>query len=88
MQTDTETVEEVKQLCGAVKFAPLKGVKLNEALEGKIDPETKKYCNEKNKDKIVVVNIESTPALENLDDILKVEGLDAVLIGPHDLTTR
>lgn len=83
----TETVDEVKQLVGAVKLAPLKGVKLNEALEGNIDPVTKKYCYEKNKDKIVVVNIESVPAMENLDDILKVEGLDAVLIGPHDLTT-
>ncbi|MDP6451332.1 MAG: aldolase/citrate lyase family protein, partial [Lentisphaeria bacterium] len=33
-----------------------------------------------------IANIESVQAMENLDDILQVPGLDAVLIGPHDLT--
>ena len=37
-------------------------------------------------DKILIANIESTPALENLDAICSVAGLDAVLIGPHDLS--
>jgi 2-keto-3-deoxy-L-rhamnonate aldolase RhmA len=32
------------------------------------------------------VNIESVPAIENLNQILSVPGLDAVIIGPHDLS--
>ena len=39
-------------------------------------------------DNIFIVNIESSPAIDALDEILAVEGLDAVLIGPHDLTTN
>jgi 4-hydroxy-2-oxoheptanedioate aldolase len=34
----------------------------------------------------LIANIESVPALENLHDICSVRGLDAVLIGPHDLS--
>jgi 2-dehydro-3-deoxyglucarate aldolase len=35
---------------------------------------------------IVVAIIESTNAIDNLDSILKVKGLDAILIGPYDLS--
>ena len=36
---------------------------------------------------ILVINIESRPAMENLDALVSVEGVDAVLIGPHDLSS-
>jgi 2-keto-3-deoxy-L-rhamnonate aldolase RhmA len=39
-----------------------------------------------NRDSLLVVNIESTPALECLDEILAVPGVDVALIGPHDLS--
>ena len=42
----------------------------------------------RNSNNIAIVNIESHPALDALDDMLDVEGLDAVLIGPNDLTTN
>jgi 4-hydroxy-2-oxoheptanedioate aldolase len=41
---------------------------------------------ERNGDKILIINIESVPAIDHLDEICSVEGLDAVLIGPHDLS--
>ncbi len=40
----------------------------------------------KNGDRILIANIESVPAIENLHEICSVSGLDAVLIGPHDLS--
>ena len=33
-----------------------------------------------------MINIESVPAIERLDEILEVGGVDAVVVGPHDLT--
>ena len=30
--------------------------------------------------------IESVPAIENLENILKVEGIDAIFVGPNDLS--
>jgi len=35
---------------------------------------------------LLVAMIEHIKSLDNLDDILKVEGLDAILIGPYDLS--
>lgn len=46
----------------------------------------RRYLEARNAASILVANIESTPALENLDSILSVPGLDAVLVGPHDLS--
>ena len=37
-------------------------------------------------DPILVAMIESLNAVNNLEEILKVEGLDAILIGPYDLS--
>ena len=44
------------------------------------------YLEQRNGDKILIANIESVPAIENLPEICSVPGLDAVLIGPHDLS--
>jgi 4-hydroxy-2-oxoheptanedioate aldolase len=83
-----ETVEEVYKLVGAVKYSPLKGRKLNNILTKTSPPERKleRYLQNHNEEKSLIVNIESLPAIEALEDILAVEGLDAILVGPHDLS--
>lgn len=82
-----ESVDEVRSLAGAVKFRPLKGQRLEQALDGaELEPPLQAFLDEYNSSNVLIVNIESTPAIENLDEILSVPGLDAVLIGPHDLS--
>src|SRR4051794_34392652 len=83
-----ETADQVRGLVGAVKLRPLKGRRLQEALRdpGSMEPELRTYLEQRNGDRILIANIESVPAIENLDDICSVPGLDAVLIGPHDLS--
>jgi len=83
-----ETANQVRALAGAVKYKPLKGVRLQTALDdpNSLEPELRQYLEQQNADHFLVVNIESRPALENLDAILAVDELDAVLIGPHDLS--
>lgn len=85
-----ETVEQVRAHVGAVKYRPLKGARLTNHLTGEapLEPELSETLLARNENNIAIVNIESIPALEALDDILAVEGLDAVLIGPNDLTTN
>lgn len=85
-----ETVEQTRAHVGAVRYRPLKGEKLYKHLSGEapLEPELKDYLLSRNENNIAIVNIESIAALEALDDILDVEGLDAVLIGPNDLTTN
>jgi 4-hydroxy-2-oxoheptanedioate aldolase len=83
-----ETPEQAAALVGAVKLRPLKGKRLAEALRDRktLQPELREYLEKRNGDKILIANIESVPAIENLHAICSVEGIDAVLIGPHDLS--
>ena len=79
--------DQVQALKGATKLRPLKGKKLERALQGKpIESELESYIKTNNRGNGLVINIESTDAMENLDDLLSVQGVDAVLIGPHDLS--
>ncbi|MDD9269571.1 HpcH/HpaI aldolase/citrate lyase family protein [Paenibacillus sp. GCM10023248] len=83
-----ETPEQVQALRGAVKLRPIKGKKLGNILsetDKPVEP-LKSYLEEFNSGNILIVNIESGPALEALDEILQVPQLDGVLIGPHDLS--
>lgn len=83
-----ESAEQVKTLGGAVKFGPLKGERLRAALDGEIElePELVDYLAERNANKALFINIESAPALQNLDEILRLPYIDCVLVGPHDLS--
>jgi 4-hydroxy-2-oxoheptanedioate aldolase len=83
-----ETADQARALVGAVKLRPLKGQRLAEALRDPktLEPELADYLAKRNGDKILIANIESVPAIENLRDICSVPGVDAVLIGPHDLS--
>jgi 2-keto-3-deoxy-L-rhamnonate aldolase RhmA len=82
-----ETAEQVRSLVGAVKCRPLKGKRLKEMLAGKpAEPTLQRYLDKHNAQNVLIVNVESVPAVEALDEILAVPGLDGVLIGPHDLS--
>ena len=82
-----EEAENVRRLAAAIRLRPLKGRRLRSVMEGEALPaELDKYLDRFNKDKVLIANIESLAAIENLDEIVRVPGLDAVLIGPHDLT--
>jgi 4-hydroxy-2-oxoheptanedioate aldolase len=82
-----ETAQQVQTLRGAVKLRPIKGQRLHQMLDGApVEPELESYLNSNASDRLLIVNIESVPAINALDEILAVPGLDAVLIGPHDLS--
>ncbi|WP_461091632.1 HpcH/HpaI aldolase family protein [Spirosoma gilvum] len=83
-----ESVEQVQTLVGATKYRPLKGEKLAAYLNGTdtLSPEMADYIAAYNADHLCIANIESVPAMNRLDEMLSVPGLDAVFIGPHDLS--
>ena len=85
-----EDVNEIKDLVGATKYRPLKGEKLRQILDGGIQPtaELHDYLEHYNTGNLCITNIESMPAVEKLDDLLSIDGLDAVFIGPHDLSVN
>ena len=83
-----ETPEQVRKLSGAVKLRPVKGAVLEGTVSGasRLPGDTADYVAARNAGNVLVINIESTPALANLDAILSVPGVDAVQVGPHDLS--
>ncbi|MBC8450004.1 MAG: aldolase [Chloroflexi bacterium] len=83
-----ESTDQVRRLVGAVKYRPLKGAALHAALgEGEFpSPETATYLQTLNEDSVLIIMIESPAGVANLPDLLTIEGVDGVLIGPHDFS--
>ena len=82
-----ETAAEVRTLLAAVKYRPLKGERLRGVLEGTVTLSSKEeaYFQRYNDGNLVILNIESRAAADNLEALL-LPGVDAVFIGPHDLS--
>ena len=83
-----ETVAQVKEVVAAAKWRPLKGELAEKAVEtGELPSQaTKEYLENRNRNNVCIIGIESVPAISNLEDILKVDGIDAVFVGPNDLS--
>lgn len=78
-----ETVADVEACVRAAKYPP-DGLRSWGPYRGKLVAEGD--YTERSKDwTFLSVQLETRAAMDNLDDILKVEGLDMVLVGPNDL---
>lgn len=80
------TREDAEQAVGAVKYPPqgFRGVGLARAQSYGADFEGYRKWNET--ESIVIVQIEHIKAVENMEAILSVEGVDAFIIGPYDIS--
>ncbi len=85
-----EDVEEVKRLAAAAIYRPLKGKVLDRVLATGKWPskKTQDYVANKNADTVFIPMIESVPAIENLDGICSIPGIDALFVGPGDMTAN
>ncbi|MCF6197591.1 MAG: aldolase/citrate lyase family protein [Emcibacter sp.] len=84
-----ETVEEVSEIVRAARLRPMKGRFADRAMTTREFPgdKTRDHLAEFNAGHVVMIGIESIPAVENLEAILDVGGIDVVFIGPADLST-
>jgi len=81
-----ETADQLREIRDASRWPPAgkRGVGFSRAnLFGKF---FEKY-NEEAQKPLLIAMVESARAVENLKEILAVEGLDAILIGPYDLSS-
>ncbi len=83
------TKAEVENVVRSVRYRPvgrrgLAGVRANSwGMWGPLA----EYVEEANRQNLVIVQIETLEAVENLKEILTVPGIDIVFIGPNDLST-
>jgi len=80
------TAEEAHKAVDAVKYSPegKRSFGLGRAHKFGLNFDT--YIQEINQMSIVVIQIEHKDAIANLDNILAVPGIDAIIIGPYDLS--
>jgi 4-hydroxy-2-oxoheptanedioate aldolase len=83
-----ETAAQVSAVVNAARLRPLKGILHERARAGDGFPSeaTERYLARRNANCVVIVGIESVPAVDNLEAILDVPGVDAIFIGPNDLS--
>ena len=66
-----ETMQQVDDLRGAVKHRPLKGGRLRDRLDGQsVNGTIDNYIKERNANNVLILNIESQPAIDALDEIV------------------
>lgn len=89
MLPNVETREEAEKLVEYSKYAPLgnRGVSLVRPATG-FEPiaDSAEYMKKVNEETLLIIQIESPNASENVDKLLAVEGIDAAFIGPNDLS--
>jgi len=80
------SAEQARQIIRYSKYAPegSRGVGIGRAHAYGINFED--YLQRANTDTAIILQAESRRAIENINDIVKVPGIDAILIGPYDLS--
>jgi len=83
---NVNSADEAQEAVANTKYPPLgkRGVGLARAQRYGLEFE--KYKNWTNRNSIVVVQIEHIKAVDNLEEILQADGVDASIIGPYDLS--
>jgi len=87
MMPGLETVEEVKMLVDSVKYAPLgrRGLGFSRASGHAPSPD---YITFSNEETMVIIQFEDTGLLPIFPELCAVEGLDACVVGPRDLSNN
>jgi 2-keto-3-deoxy-L-rhamnonate aldolase RhmA len=83
-----ETADDVKLIVNSCKYAPEgeRGLSMSNIHLAHRRVTSREYVEWSNANTLVVVQPETQRALDNIDHILAVPGVDAVMIGPNDLS--
>lgn len=80
------TGAQAQEVVDAVKYPPHGKRGVGFAPSNAYGRDLADHLAEEHEKSVVVVQIEHVEALENIDDILSVTGVDAAMIGPYDLS--
>jgi 2-keto-3-deoxy-L-rhamnonate aldolase RhmA len=80
------SVDHAKRIVQSAKYAPLGQRGLGIARAHRYGLKVREYMQTANDDVAVIVQAEHRDAVANIREIVKVNGVDGVLIGPYDLS--
>jgi 2-dehydro-3-deoxyglucarate aldolase/4-hydroxy-2-oxoheptanedioate aldolase len=85
---NVETAEQARAIVRAVKYAPLgeRGLGLTAAHSDFRTPKASEYLPFRNKDTLIIAQVETVKGVENCEEIAAVEGIDVLAVGNNDLT--
>lgn len=85
---NTESAEQAKMLVDCTKYAPMghRGVSLSRPHTDFAKVDGREYMARANEENILLCQIESRVGVAHIDEIMAVDGIDAALIGPNDMT--
>jgi len=83
-----ETAEQAEAIIQSVKYPPegKRGCALSMAHTDYGAVERKEYVSRANEELLLILQIESRAAVENISEVASVRGFDAFVIGPNDLS--
>jgi 2-keto-3-deoxy-L-rhamnonate aldolase RhmA len=80
------SADQARRIVQSAKYAPVGQRGLGIARAHRYGLKVREYMQTANDDTAVIVQAEHRDAVANIDAIVKVEGVDGVLIGPYDLS--
>jgi len=83
-----ETPEEVRHILDSCLYAPLgqRGLSMSNIHLAHRRTTPKEYIEWANANTLIVIQPETRKAIENIEKLVSLAGVDAVMIGPHDLS--
>ncbi len=83
-----ETREQVETIVDACRFPPVgrRGCSTGKGNSDFVSAPFREFADHANENVLVVLQIERALAIENIDELLSVAGVDAAVIGPVDLS--
>jgi len=82
------TVDDAKELIQAAKYSPLgeRGLSVFTRAGDYFKDGTPGHTDRQNEETCIIVHIEGKRGLDNLDEILQVDGIDVYFLGPYDIS--
>ncbi len=82
------TKQDAERVVKAAKFSPMgeRGVCRYVRAAKYTDLDKNTYFSIANKETMIIIHIEGKEGVSNIDEILSVEGIDVIFIGPYDLS--
>jgi len=83
-----ESKQQVQSIVNWAKYPPIgiRGFGVRGIVSDYRKASVKEWIQELNENTIIVIQIEKKRAIESIDDLVSVDGVDAALIGPYDLS--